>query len=38
VQWKHYGLKEATWEDEQVMKENFPSLFVEVEHRDDIPF
>eukprot|EP00253_Pinus_taeda_P003209 PITA_03209 len=27
VQWQHYELEEATWEDEQVMKETFPIFF-----------
>ena len=38
VQWQHYGPEEAVWEDEWVMKENFSSLFIKVEHWDDVPF
>lgn len=38
MQWQHYGLEKATWEDEQVMKESFSGLFAEGEHRDNVPF
>jgi len=38
VQWQHYGLEEATREDEKVMKENFLDLFAKEEHHDDVPF
>ena len=27
VQWKHYSAKEATWESEEIMRQNFPALF-----------
>ena len=38
LQWQHFEPDEATWEDEQVMKENFLGLFVEGKHWDDVPF
>jgi len=38
VQWKHYRLEEATWEDEQVTRENFSGLVAGREHQDDVPF
>ena len=27
VQWKHYSIEEATWEREEIMRQNFPILF-----------
>ena len=27
VKWKHYSEEEATWEKEESMKQNFPTLF-----------
>ena len=30
VQWKHFGLDEATWEDEKFMQEAYPELFAEL--------
>jgi len=36
VQWEHFGPEEATWENEQVMWEVFPNLFVVDKHRDDV--
>ena len=27
VQWKHYLEEEATWEREEIMRQNFPALF-----------
>lgn len=36
VQGQHFGPKEATWEDEQTMKEFFSNLFLVEEHRDDV--
>ena len=27
VQWKHYSEEEATWEKEETMRHNFPTLF-----------
>ena len=36
VQWQHFGPEEATWEDEQSMKENYPKLFMGEQHRDDV--
>eukprot|EP00253_Pinus_taeda_P010289 PITA_10289 len=38
VQWQHIGLDEATWEDEQLMKEAYPKLFEAEKHRDDVCF
>eukprot|EP00253_Pinus_taeda_P027407 PITA_27407 len=28
VQWQHFGPDEATWEDEELMKKNYPELFL----------
>ena len=36
VQWQHFGPEEATWEDEQSMKVNYPELFMGEQHRDDV--
>ncbi len=36
VQWQHYGLQEATWEDEELLKEAYPNLFKGNRHRDDV--
>lgn len=37
VQWQHFGPDEATWEDEQSMKEAYPGLFLgEQQHRDNV--
>ena len=37
VQWQHFGPDEATWEDEQSMKEAYPRLFLdEQQHREDV--
>eukprot|EP00253_Pinus_taeda_P015383 PITA_15383 len=36
VQWQHFGPNEATWEDEQSMKEAYPELFMGEQHRDDV--
>ena len=30
VQWKHFGLDEATWEMEDAMKQAYPFLFIVV--------
>eukprot|EP00253_Pinus_taeda_P020641 PITA_20641 len=38
VQWHHFGSDEATWEDEELMKQAYPGLFIEKGHRDDVPF
>eukprot|EP00253_Pinus_taeda_P014857 PITA_14857 len=38
VQWQHFGPDEATWEDEQNMKEVYPELFLREQHRDDVDF
>eukprot|EP00253_Pinus_taeda_P014855 PITA_14855 len=38
VQWQHFGPDEATWEDEQSMKEVYPELFLGEQHRDDVDF
>eukprot|EP00253_Pinus_taeda_P029623 PITA_29623 len=38
VQWQHVGPDEATWEDEELMKRNYPGLFVTERHRDDVQF
>ena len=27
VQWKHFSLEEATWEDESFLQEAYPELF-----------
>lgn len=37
LQRQHFGPDEATWEDEQSMKEAYPRLFLgEQQHRDDV--
>eukprot|EP00253_Pinus_taeda_P012809 PITA_12809 len=36
VQWQHFRPHEATWEDEQSMKEAYPELFTGEQHRDDV--
>eukprot|EP00253_Pinus_taeda_P003500 PITA_03500 len=36
VQWQHFGLDEATWEDEEFMRRNYPELFMAGRHRDDV--
>eukprot|EP00253_Pinus_taeda_P021820 PITA_21820 len=36
VQWQHFGPDEATWEDEQLMREVYPGLFAAGKHRDDV--
>jgi len=37
VQWQYFGPDEATWEDEQSMREDYPRLFLaEQQHRDDV--
>ena len=36
VQWQHYGPEEATWEDEELLKEAYPNLFKGNRHRDDV--
>ena len=28
VKWKHFGLDEATWEEEEAKKKAYPTLFV----------
>eukprot|EP00253_Pinus_taeda_P012418 PITA_12418 len=38
VQWQHFRPDEATWEDEQNMKEAYPELFMGEQHRDDVEF
>eukprot|EP00253_Pinus_taeda_P019093 PITA_19093 len=38
LQWQHFGPDEATWEDEQNMKEVYPELFLGEQHRDDVDF
>eukprot|EP00253_Pinus_taeda_P017239 PITA_17239 len=39
VQWQHFGPEEATWEDEQMMRDTYPRLFLnEQQHRDDVDF
>eukprot|EP00253_Pinus_taeda_P036010 PITA_36010 len=38
VQWQHFGLDEATWEDEELMKKAYPGLFMVNRHRDDVQF
>eukprot|EP00253_Pinus_taeda_P028795 PITA_28795 len=38
VQWQHFGPDEATWEDEQNMKEAYPELFLVEQHWDDVEF
>lgn len=35
VQWQHFGPDEATWEDEQFMKEAYPKLFEDGKHQDN---
>eukprot|EP00253_Pinus_taeda_P008909 PITA_08909 len=36
VQWQHFGPDEATWEDEELMKQAYPGLFTTRRHRDDV--
>lgn len=36
VQWQHYGPDEATWEDEELLKEAYPNLFRGHRHQDDV--
>ena len=36
VQWQHYGPEEATWEDEELLREAYPNLFKGNRHRDDV--
>eukprot|EP00253_Pinus_taeda_P010505 PITA_10505 len=39
VQRQHFGPKEATWEDEQMMRDTYPRLFLDKQqHRDDVDF
>ena len=36
VQWQHYGPEEATWEDEELLREAYLNLFKGDRHRDDV--
>eukprot|EP00253_Pinus_taeda_P014158 PITA_14158 len=36
VQWRHFGPDEATWEDEELMRRTYPSLFGSERHRDSV--
>eukprot|EP00253_Pinus_taeda_P009877 PITA_09877 len=36
VQSRHYGPEEATWEDEELMRRAYPTLFVAERHRDGV--
>jgi len=36
VQWQHFRPDVATWEDEELMKQAYPELFVNIRHRDDV--
>eukprot|EP00253_Pinus_taeda_P033985 PITA_33985 len=36
VLWQHYGLEEATWEDEELIRKAYPNLFDGNIHRDDV--
>eukprot|EP00253_Pinus_taeda_P026800 PITA_26800 len=36
VQWKHFGPDEATWEDEELMKQAYLGLFITEGHQDDV--
>eukprot|EP00253_Pinus_taeda_P017455 PITA_17455 len=36
VQWQHFEPNEATWEDEELMKQAYPELFRPERHRDDV--
>eukprot|EP00253_Pinus_taeda_P023982 PITA_23982 len=36
VQWQHFGPDEATWEDEEFMKQTYPGLFRTEGHRGDV--
>ena len=38
MQWYHFGPDEATWEDEELMKKAYPSLFMAKIHWDDVQF
>ena len=39
VRWQHFGPEEATWEDEQLMRDTYPRLFLDgQQHRDDVDF
>eukprot|EP00253_Pinus_taeda_P028411 PITA_28411 len=36
VQWQHFGPDEATWEDEELMKQAYLGLFITEGHLDDV--
>eukprot|EP00253_Pinus_taeda_P002208 PITA_02208 len=36
VQWQHYGPEEATWEDEELLREAYLNFFKGDRHRDDV--
>eukprot|EP00253_Pinus_taeda_P029719 PITA_29719 len=36
VQWQHFGPDDATWEDEELMKQAYPWLFATEGHQDDV--
>eukprot|EP00253_Pinus_taeda_P033850 PITA_33850 len=36
VQWQHFGPDEATWEDEELMKQAYPGLFRTEGHWEDV--
>eukprot|EP00253_Pinus_taeda_P004696 PITA_04696 len=36
MQWQHYGPEEATWEDEELLREAYPNLFKGDRHQDDV--
>eukprot|EP00253_Pinus_taeda_P034317 PITA_34317 len=38
VQWQHFGLDDATWEDEQNMRKVYPKLFLGEQLRDEVDF
>eukprot|EP00253_Pinus_taeda_P032765 PITA_32765 len=38
VQWQHFGLDEATWEDEELIRKAYSELFLVKGHRDDVQF
>eukprot|EP00253_Pinus_taeda_P013025 PITA_13025 len=36
VLWQHYGPEEATWEDEELIRKDYPNLFNGNRHWDDV--
>eukprot|EP00253_Pinus_taeda_P023109 PITA_23109 len=36
IQWRNYGLEEATWEDEELVRKTYPALFMAGRHQDGV--